>query len=240
MNFFWRRKRLIVDAFTCESPVHDFFPIRKAGAFIPDWWKRAEKEITCPHGNFSIKQSTIKRCEGLIGAYGSGFIIPLWSELRIKTTEEGGYDYLWASQCTPGPSVVSHEDSQFGGFDHGHINAKIISPWAISEKSGIKFMWLQPTWNRVSSIFTAHIIPGALEFKVNKASHINMFLPKKNMEHVFDPGEPIAHLVPLTEKKVEIRNHLVTPQEYERFYKRINYMSSFSGSYRKILKASNA
>ena len=46
----------------------------------------------------------------------------------------------------------------FNKFIHG----KIITPWMIKEKSGVKFMWTEPRWNTVKYWDKLNVVPGTV------------------------------------------------------------------------------
>jgi hypothetical protein len=45
-------------------------------------------------------------------------------------------------------------------------------------------------------------------------ANINIFLPKNNYEFEISIGQPLVHLIPLSDKNLKIKNHLVTQEEH--------------------------
>lgn len=238
MLIFSGRKKITVDAFTCEPGIHEYFPIQLANKFMPDWWKTmpsfTEQSVI---RSIDTKASTLKMCDGLISLYKNGFIIPLWSDLIIKTFGDGAYEYLWASPISPGNSTIDqHHSSNFKGTKFNSIHIKIISPWVIKEKHGVKFIWMQPSWSFIDHQYDAHILPGSVEYKQNTASHINMFFKMQDKQIELSAGQPVAHIIPISEKKVQVKNHIVSPIEYDMLTKRLSYTPFFSRNYKKLSK----
>jgi len=73
-------------------------------------------------------------------------------------------------------------------------------------------------------------LSGAMEFKYQHASHINIMLPKSVREKTVElkAGTIIAHLTPLTDTKLSMETKLVSHEEWLGL---TNYISSFKTPY---------
>lgn len=241
MLIFSKRKKIVVDAFTDHPGAFEYFPIQRASKFLPTWWKKLSPNRETNFGpGLDIKGPTIKRCEGIIGQYKAGFIIPLWAELALATDGNDGYSFVWSNPWTRDNSITQHTHADFAGYSPGHIHIKIASPWLLKEKTGVNFIWSQPSWNIVEQIFKFHVLPGVVEYKQNNATHINMFLRNQEGRIDLQAGTPMVHLSPMTDKEIIVRPHLLNELEFEVLRKRSMFISSFSGSYRKLKKIGNA
>jgi len=79
-----------------------------------------------------------------------------------------------------------------------------------------------------------NILPGILNFKEQHNAHINMFI-KKDRRVELKHNTPLIQCVPLSGSKLEIKNILVTDQEYKHL-KQSGYGFSFTGLYKNRLK----
>lgn len=230
--FFIKDKPLVVDAFTATVSAYEYAKIKPAINFIPNWWKTINS--TYQHTNqygITTPEGTIKRCDGLIENFKHGFIIPAWSDFSILANGTG-----WAYQFSDEFStIVSHPPEQYGNNfpEYGHF--KINSPWLISEKSGIKFVFTNPVWNNMQ-ISDGLIFPqGIVEYKNQHGTNINIFLKKRTTQYDFEFGTPLAHIIPLTDKKIEIRNHIISKDEYTKLDS-VHTSITFLNKYRKIVE----
>jgi hypothetical protein len=232
LNFFVKRSKVIVDCFTNNLNAFDYFPIKESASFYPDWWKNIAKTypVQEPSG-ITIEKATIKSCDGFIALYQQGFMLPLWSDLVIET-QENGFKYSFADEIS---EVGSHDYNQMSTEFTPYIHFKIISPWAIRETKGVKFMFMQPSYNHVKTLTDWHIMPGVIDFKYQHATNIN-FLVQRRRRYQIAAGHPIAHLIPLTDKEIELKLHVVDPTNVD--HKRVanNFYPYFKGSYKKLKK----
>jgi hypothetical protein len=233
--FFLRKSKIVLDSFTCHSSILELFPIAPAMEYLPDWWKRMPNQYGQKLDNgMVLPVSTIKRCQGFIDLYKTGFIIPLWSELLIGTNNRGEWAYV--NSDSDKLSIIQHEKEQFGNHFDDKLHIKILSPWLLKEKTGVRFYWTGCPWNDINNKIVA--MPGIVEFKYQNSSNINMFLAKEDMQADIKAGTPIVHMIPLVDKEVEIRNHCVDTIEYDKMSAHTQTHISFLNNYntrKKIL-----
>lgn len=231
--FFFKRNTIVVDCFTTNSSVNDLFPIQKASKFYPQWWKDLPKTFELPNNwGLTIPHATMKGCIGFTNTYNNGFMIPLWADLLVQTDPTN-----WLYQFSTAHKVDSHDKEQIGSDLYHHL--KLISPWTLKEKSGVKFMWTSAFYNQLAELSAYHILPGIMDFKYNHGTNVNMFFPKVDNKILFKAGTPLAHIIPMSENKVEIKTHVVTEAEMEKI-EPASYVSTFINKYdinKKILKA---
>jgi hypothetical protein len=233
--FFFKKKKIVVDAFTKISGIKDLYPIAESSKFLPDWWRTMPSSYseTDQYG-ITVEHSTIKRCDGFTGFYRKGFIIPMWIDAAIKTTAQGQWAYRLASN-DPETKIDAHSKPEFGEAFNNLIHLKIHSPWLLSEKTGCQFYFSSPFWNQIESLGRYHTPPGIVNYKHQSSTHINLLFPKKDNEMVISAGTPMIHIAPLTDKEVEFRCQLVSSEEFNQIYLK-NYMGNFLGSYKKNKK----
>jgi hypothetical protein len=214
MIFIFKKPKIILDCFTASSGAMEN-KIDYANKFLPEWWKTAPKNVD----NDFFSTSTIKRCQGIIDTYRQGLMIPLWSDLAFKV-QDGLYQWQFADHKS-GADV--HDSNQFDFYVdpkyYGHV--KLASPWLIKSKDNVKFYWTKPFWNyKPNNPF--FITDGVIDFKYNHSSHINMFI-NLTMNHLFmiNAGSPIIHALPLSDKDILIKTHLVSNEFMEQNTKNV-------------------
>ena len=231
--FFFKRKQIVVDAMTLNSGIGDLFPIKKCSEFIPNWWKSMPSKYTVPNGQgIEYPAATIKRCDGILQYYKHGFMIPLWSDIIIKTGEDGSWAYQWADDSNP-MGVTTHNRKQFSSDFNNFIHLKLDSPWFFHEKTGVKFEWSQPIYNDISNLGKYIIPPAIIDFKYNFGTNINMLIPNKNETITINAGEPLVKLVALSEYDVIVKSHVVSFEEYSKYRNKGVFKFSFIGKYKK-------
>lgn len=210
-----KKSKIVVDCFTANAQAYELFAIDHALAFLPDWWLNAPKEYEV-RGLFPA--STIKRCPAVINTFKHGIMIPLWSDLAIAS--RGGTD--WEVKFSdPETSIEPHDSKQWDVYadPKEYMHMKLMSPWAISTKQGVSWTYGKPMWNfpANNNLFVA---PGIVDFKNQHSTHVNILLPlEKRDPYIIKAGTPIAQMIPLTEKVVDLKHHLLSDDEYKARHK---------------------
>lgn len=217
IDFFFKRKKIVVDLFTLHASFYEFSKPRLASTWLPNWWKNLKNEMPVPES--PVSQSTMKRCVGMTSLYQRGFVLPLWSDLIIEVSPIGTTDFRWFA---PEGSMIEfghHPEVQRSGYlpDTHYHQLKLSSVWGARCKEDIEFLMLQPTWNHPSPEKMI-ICPGLLNFKFTSSLNVNMFIPRdKEVKTLkLNIGFPLAQFVPLSERDVDIRLRLVDHQELTR------------------------
>jgi hypothetical protein len=244
MLFFFKRKKIILDAFTNNINYYNFARPEIASKFLPEWWKYISGHFTQVNDyGMMIERDTIKSCPGFVDHYKQGFMIPLWSDLNIETDEDGSYKYFFAgAESNDDPNykqIVSHPASQYGYQLENKIHLKINTPWSIVEKTGVRFVCVEPTWSYIDKNFDMTILPGNLQFQVNTSTNVNIFLPKKSQSIHLDYGMPLYHIIPMSENDIEFKYHLVDNETYKNLKQWSTYKFKFRKNYsfrKKIIK----
>jgi len=209
MFHFLRRKKIVVDCFTDHSGVYETVPILHAMKLLPSWYKNLET-IKCPvtfedNNKVSIERN-MKLCWGFNELFKTGVIIRNWCDTHYKVMPDS-YRYYVSDGKVPEEHGASQYNNAFFGFHH----TKLLCPWRLKEKYGVKFMLMGCEWHQENLNYKT--LSGVLEFKLNHATNINLLLPKKEATFIIKVGKPMVHIIPLTEDRVEFKNHLVTTAE---------------------------
>jgi len=218
VNFFFKKKEVVLDCFTHVPHVYDYAKIDRASNYIPQWWKDTPSASPGSNG----KLATIKHCIGFIDFFREGIVIPSWFEMELDIYDFASQNqglYHWEASSPVVKTDNSHHQEQFYEFsgEAGH-NMKISSPWMFKTKESVNFTWTQPTWNNRSFISHLQILPAVIDFKYQHATEINYFLLSKKEKQLVTvpPLTPLVILHPLTDQKIVIKNHLVSKDEWWR------------------------
>lgn len=231
MLLFFLKKPLVVDAFCPESYnfAYELAPIDYSHKFYPNWWK------TLPTKEFDWEKMdcdpNMKKCNGFLEYYQNGFMIPMWSDVAIKTKGGGAYEYRFSDQIS---QITHHGAIQRNNIYDDYINLKINSPWVLKSSKGVKFHYSHPFWNNEKLDYFG--LPGTLDFYYQYTTHINMLCLNKKAQIMIPFGRPMAHILPLTERKVVLKKHLVTDIEMKKIRTfRYNHIT-FIGKYNLVKK----
>lgn len=224
-------KPIFVDMYTDKSYVYEFAKPAPASEFYPEWWMSIGKSIK----DGAIDKPTIKSCEGFVAQYRNGVILPMWSDLMLEVAPLGSTGYRWT--YSDGLSNIQvHPVEQRGSYlpETAYQHLKLEAPWVFRCDEDISFQWLQPMWN-FDAPEAVLIPPGIVNFKYQFGVNINMFLKRSHSprEVLIEHGQPLVHLIPLTERKVIFRAHLVTNDEI-RALASLRTSIKFIGTYRKV------
>lgn len=222
--FIFKKSKIIVDCFITDEHILKYSPIEKANKFIPEWWKNTPL-INKDENNHIYP--TIKSCAGIIEHYKKGIIIPMWSDLSINIDKN---QYTW--QFSDGISSADvHNQTLWENFIDFKLNVhiKLHSPWFLKTKEDIHWVCIEPFWNNIikNNYMT---VPGTLSFKHQHTTNISLMIPNNISQFNIEHGHPMYHLIPLTEKELIIKHHLVTEKEINQ-YKVRNI--TFSNTYYK-------
>ncbi len=238
-TFFHRTPVIHIDAFTYSSNVYEYVPLIEANRALPDFWKELENpdpvsRIDPDRGYVVERKSTLKNCRGMIELYKRGFIVENWSDISLSV-DANGYYFYHIDLDRPQTHPISQFGKGFSEFSH----LKLISPWLIKEKTGVMFHCAPTLWSHEKYDFI--IPPGVLDFKTNHAINVNIMLRRKEQpyEIVIEFGQPLYHLVPLSDQKIKLKNHLVSQPEFDKL--KIHHANSFWGWRRidKLVKRNN-
>jgi hypothetical protein len=230
--FLFKKKPIVVDCFTYNAGIEEFFPISAASEYFPEWWKNLPKEVNATYTGIQHKMSSMKRCYGFIDLYKNSFIIPLWTDLLVESDETGNFN--WSASANLAETCINtHDRSQYGPEFDNHIHMKINSPWLLTEKEGINFYFSPAFWNQIKFMNDLYITPGIVNYKHQATTHINCFIQKKHNKILLESGTPMIYLTPMTDRPVVLKTHVVSYEEYNNIFTKSQYSSSFVNKYKK-------
>jgi hypothetical protein len=213
--FFFKKSEIILDCFTAHGPAYNYARPDHAMKYIPDWWKNTPTEVR--ENNFLLP--TIKSCAGFIDYYKTGIIFPSWFDAEIKIASLGTSPpcEILITDPPSAPKGSFHPNKMFLGYtEEDTSNVKFMSPWIFKTKEHVNFAWSEPTWDNKDLFYDLTVLPGVLNFKYNTTTNINCVVRQRKEKYTINikPQQPLAMLHPLTDKKIVIKHHLVSYEEY--------------------------
>jgi hypothetical protein len=232
MLFFFKKKKIVIDCLTNKIAIFDLFPPVKNIEVKPDWWKKLPSavDVEIPEAfGATKKQATIKRCDGILELFKTGFVLPLWSDMTVITTRDG--NLAADSSAELNVIIETHPRFEYGEEFDSYIHAKFVSPWFFREKTGASFYMTSAFWHQTQNWKNIIQTPGVLNFRDNIATNINTFLPKRDFKIYLKAGTPLVHFIPLFDYDYEIRPQLLNDSEMYKLHQRYSYKMSYLGKY---------
>jgi hypothetical protein len=234
LMFFFKKSKIVIDCFTFSESIARFSPIDLAIKYTPDWWKELPNTFEAP-GTF-WPSATMRSCTGFTDLYTKSIALPLWCDLAIAVENNQAF-WQFSDQAT---IAVSHPPEQYGNYwptnEYQHL--KIDTPWIFRTKEDISWLWSCPTYN-IRNLTDYTLLTGITNFSHIGTPNINLMLNvKENKKYILPVNHVMAHLTPLTEKKIDIRRHVLSSEEYNKRNNDIHSRISFTGVYSKSKKLS--
>lgn len=218
---FWiKPSEITVDCFTSNPMIYHNYRIDKASKFFPEEIKQLPNYVQLKKNHDPVSKlmqdiPTVRRCVGLKDLFSYGYILPAWSNISLEITESGQiFSNDSVSYASDTLTLQQHDRIQYGsGIYKDRVHVKLLAPWHLSEKTGIKFTWNMCDWNRTDTADNIRILSGMLDFKYQHQVNVNAFV-RKNCIVSYNTGDPLVHMVPVTDKKVNFKYHLVNDKDY--------------------------
>lgn len=213
MLFFFKKSKVIVDCFTSNASAFEFAKPNNAIKFIPDWWRNIPKSHIAENNFF--EQPTLKQCDGVINNFKHGLVLPMWCDFAVEFSPKGTnyFRYQFADKFS---EASAHNTVQFNNYikDDEIQHLKFHSPWFLSCKENIYWVWIDPKWNTIK-VNDYVVLPGISSFKYQSSTNINIlfYREEKTKKVEIKYGTPLVHMIPLTDKKLVLKHHLVDQNE---------------------------
>lgn len=215
MFWFCKPKPIDVYFYTAREDVFNFSKPTKAINFFPEWVKNLPASAFPEDTSKKLLlDKTIRSCSGIADLYKAGFIFPLWSDLNVEINPDKSFRYQFVDEKS---TAGFHSRGQMEGapFVDTHVNIKLSNPWLVQASENIKFLLAPPTWNGIG--YQDLIIPPGVVSAHTFAPHMNINIlfgvkPNRVVYELF-LGQPLLHVIPLTEKRINLHHCLVTEKE---------------------------
>lgn len=240
--FFWfKRSKLIVDAFTYSESAYKLFPIERATSSFPSWINNVDDYCEVNHHGVNVPVPTIKTCSGVRELYSNSFAVRYWSDIIINltNTKENGltYKYTFAGDG----SLIMHGNRQ---HKMAHtVVAKILSPWMLG-RANVKIMLHNPIYNDPHH----KTFSGVVDLRYT--SEVNWFLGLREpalgyqQDTTIKANDVAFMFTPLSDMNVIFKNHLIDKDDWiKKQYAYNSHIQPFftNGHYKgkKILREKN-
>lgn len=221
MFFINKIKPVKLEIHTWVGKLIDLFPPKLAKESKPDWWYNMEVQKG-PH-----RQASVKHCYGMKDLYDEGIMVPAWGDYDITVSPTGPINVQSPVQQTEGHSSVHLLDNGRSPWAE-YVNAKLHSPWAMYCDEPIKWALLQPAWAQTDpqSMIT---VPGMTEFRYQHQAHANMIFKRGKQPYTvkIKAGDPLIHIVPITERPLEIEYKVLSQQEWGKKFARWTFTTDY-------------
>lgn len=214
MFWFCKQSTLNVYCFTTKELAFNFSKPMRASRALPSWFKELPTPSLPTDGISPLwVRKNLKSCPAIVNLYSSGFMLPLWSDLHIEASaDQFRYQFIDGES-----NIAPHPVHQFGGCTilNEYMHAKLQNPWVISTDKKINMMYTAPVWNNFG-YGDIVVAPGSY----NTAStaieaNINLFIKRSQERKIYTLllGQPLVHVVPITEKRIKLHYELITEKE---------------------------
>jgi len=215
--FWFKRKKIVVDCFTIHQSVYDLYKIRPAIKYFPEDAKAMPNfyNVVDDYTKITYETATIRKCVGLINLYKQGFIMPMWTDFICEPKSSLTKKTAVAMIALPFQYQM-HDRKQFLTMFENYIHLKLEGVWRLREKTGVQFLWNSPTWNLHSHTQNFTVVPGSVSYDYQSQTNVNMFINKDIDKFMIESGTPLVHIVPITDKEVVLKHHLVDQTEFSK------------------------
>ena len=192
---FWKqREKPKVIWWSTIDGLEKVVPVLPAKEVIPDWWKKVDRMKE--HYKF---KGSVKACPSFPEYVSQGFVVPLWTDLRIEITHD---TYKWD---TPDKmfQFSSHPNTQFKSWlpkwqqDNTSFVLKPNCPWRIKTPPGWS-VWQLPMYYHYDPIFET--LPGIIWSDVHHEINQQMMFRRYGTFEL-KRGTPLAMYVPYERNK---------------------------------------
>lgn len=234
----WFKKPITLHFYTYMQHAYDHAKPKPSGYFMPQWWKtldRTPRKLASLEGD-SKEKVNMRNCYGMTSMYQHGLIIPMWCDFQVDIGEIGLDFTYWVS--ADGQTMVdNHPPSQHNSFWHPdkYAHLKLVSPWFAVCDEVVPFFWLDCGWNRNTQ--DEYSIPQAIvEYKYQGTTNVNVLFHRKPQKYscFIRHGEPLVQIVPLSDRPLKIKTHLVSEPEFARLKAKTLSHVTFTNTYKYI------
>lgn len=216
-RFFRSRRPVVVNCYTHQGFMYEHSQIRPTKEFSPKWLRDIPAKLPIVDDEL-VEGKTLRLCSGLNQLLDTGYIIPMWADLKVRLGDRSHAQYKWALSDESLGAVI-HPPEQRGEYlpDTEYSHLKLDNQWTLHCDEPIRFAMIDNTWmwDKPDDV----VIPaGILDFHYQHGLNVNIFFKRGDDDKtVFIPhGQPLAQLIPLTDRKVVFKHHLVTVDEYRK------------------------
>ena len=203
---------------------------KPAKNFIPQWYKDiANSEFM-----------TVKICPSFPDYFSQGYIIPMWSDVRLKYD---GENWAWETPLKANQTnwdihsnrqFINHTNAKFNGID-GQFVFKAVSPWKIITPPGWSVLQL-PLFYHFNKDWS--VMPGVIDTDIHHEINQQVLYHGNGEVVEIKSGDPFVLYIPFKRSdklKYEIKYQSKKNKKIF-ILNELNLLKSFSpnGTYRKL------
>jgi hypothetical protein len=224
-TFFHKKNEIVLDCFTFNPNAYELAPIEKSYKTFPDWWKNLpdinSNIAHIRHDGSLVDKNNVsnnmRRCFGFTEFFKRSLVIRSWTDFNITCTDDNLFISSKDFQSYPNRSGYIPSYAYGEGFKEFY-HVKFDSPWLIKSKDRSMYVLTGAEWNIENH--NLKFPPGCIEFRCQNQINVNAFIYKNNFQTInIHTRQPLVHLVPLTDKKIKIKNHLISLNEFNKMIK---------------------
>lgn len=218
MLFTIKNKSITLDCFTYIEALPQLFPILPTNKALPYWYRNLPPDVRVGNNTFpTLTRSTVKGCSGIKDFFKNSITIPNWIEHRFSVEPNGNTHFMALREDLKCESHDKNIEMGSGFPKYTHI--KLTSPWRFRETTGIKWIFTQAAWHQDNPCEFS-IPPGIIDYKFQHTTNVNILLPwpeNNNKEIIIQSGQPLVNIIPMSDKTVNIKMHVVSREELQKF-----------------------
>ena len=183
-----------------------------ASKAIPDYWKQASADPNEDGYHNGPWNTTVKSCLPFLDAMTQGYIIPLWADLHVKSSQNSAGEiepiFTWGAHHFT--VIEKHTPDQTRTVPAiqrglGDVAFKFVSPYIIETPPGYSSLFVRPLNNAheyidmFSAVVSTDVYPNNINFPF-------AWTGPSDYEGVIPIGTPVIQVIPF--KRVDFRHEV--------------------------------
>lgn len=222
----FKNKEIILDAYTAIPTVYELYKPKLGTNSVPEWFKKLPsykssnedklKKLFDTKKNIFSSFNNMKYCSGVIELFKSEITIPMWSDYAINYSKEG-MEWLTAAYYANAQTHPVQEEAE-GWLTHQNTShLKLVNPWYFKCNEDINFLLTNTDYfTNEEELFKYKVVNGIINFKKTNSANVNLLFPTPTQGEskvLLEAGNPVASLIPLSDRPVKINYNLVNDSE---------------------------
>jgi hypothetical protein len=228
--------------FSSVPGLAEAFPIVHASKMMPTWMTNAFKDFKDSNKELkenkwpSVRRSHIAKCPGIVKLMTTGYIVPLWHDavIEVDSTRGRGFEWTVPSEALTkdiftSKALIENQPDHIlkhlpRTWNQSNNFMKINTPWSVVAPQGVKLLF-NPISYPDNALFDASI--GFLDTDESTEVNIQGWWNVPHGSQLFPAGYPLVHIIPITERKLELVVRDANQKDNEWLEKK-NYINSYS------------